>query len=1204
MSDFNRSNTTISFPGSQISPINTGIVNGSLSVREILCSDRLAFGDINSNEFQCQLYNCPDLTGKKIQVTQTVTDEVNGQITTSTVYIFTGWVSSCKTDDLTGFKNIVAYDYFYKARKKKIKAWWDSFWTASRTSAKLGVMWRNLLSYYSIPYTDKVLILDEIQIKKNKKLRVKTFTNFISQLCELNMCVPNISRTGNLEFISLYDKDTANATDIRGEYTISQSQFEDYTIEPYNKVELYDEKGKLKGSAGSGKNVLVIQNNILLFKKGATSVDNIAGYILEAMHDFNIYPANITMKVSNLDLHLGDLVRTQKGYCLICENNYSGSLLVDQSVVSNEEEELSSGAYVGSNDTKETVLGNTDVRIEDRMDFQLDELGDFTNTHLEKMDDGTIVIRDENLAGDEDSGATRAVKFWVWSYNTGAWGRVVYTIYDIYIECTNYNFIIADHVTPAPGGSAPRVANIGGKNYVESKVWLVVRTPYGAPRPIWRELNTYHSGNDEEKSRQIGTAFHVPYANYTDWREWVHESDGTRIGDYVYYRKQWAVGTLTYNGMYGMSRPDKHYPSEDAFLAAFNAGEINPPELKNGDVVLPSATTQQQTIDNLVGLANEITGENNSGSDTSTENQDSIPTSGTPTNVASNSKQEIIANTINTIKNGISSWIGNIVNSGRGNVVATVTKRDGTTATQILASTNIITNGAETPQTGAEANDLHCYIGDSSGIGVAKQSQDQYTVGDLTVGNTGYSGRASSYTGNESGNTEYGGKFALAISGLTVGEQYTFSYKLSAFAFGEAEYSDVEYRYMQISGSNQRYGHHGVLYTDTFSYDESNLPDTGSANQWDSTLKWQNFPDLTRTDTSFSNTITATATTMYMVFYLEPIKKYEYPKTVNFVFSELKEANMVIKFSRLFVYGDDNLWHEFDKGSEGTINYELLENKPTVNNVQLLGNKTTRDLGIIEEITQAAYDALPSADKNNPDKVYYIKDAGGSGGGGGGGGSSTLSGLTDTDISSPANGQILKYNSTTQKWENAGYDDNNGVLYWDFKQSTLDMNCLSPATLTNATMGSDGVTMTSTAGYIEFQNFLLRKNMSYEVKIKSMNITDTTRHNDLFRFKNLTNNDNAGFIFRYQTQKWAVWDSVNSWQESEITDKNYFDDCTLKVKILSDGKWEIYKDGILVFAPPTALPFEGTSSWGIGSPVTNSSIQGMVIESVKIFHNS
>lgn len=38
--------------------------------------------------------------------------------------------------------------------------------------------------------------------------------------------------------------------------------------------------------------------------------------------------------------------------------------------------------------------------------------------------------------------------------------------------------------------------------------------------------------------------------------------------------------------------------------------------------------------------------------------------------------------------------------------------------------------------------------------------------------------------------------------------------------------------------------------------------------------------------------------------------------------------------------------------------------------------------------------------------------------GGGGGGSSTLAGLTDVDISSPTNGQILKYNGATDKWEN------------------------------------------------------------------------------------------------------------------------------------------------------------------------------------------
>lgn len=51
------------------------------------------------------------------------------------------------------------------------------------------------------------------------------------------------------------------------------------------------------------------------------------------------------------------------------------------------------------------------------------------------------------------------------------------------------------------------------------------------------------------------------------------------------------------------------------------------------------------------------------------------------------------------------------------------------------------------------------------------------------------------------------------------------------------------------------------------------------------------------------------------------------------------------------------------------------------------------------------------------DPVSYAmgKSAGGSGGGGG---SSTLSGLTDVDISNPTNGQTLVYNATSGKWEN------------------------------------------------------------------------------------------------------------------------------------------------------------------------------------------
>lgn len=48
--------------------------------------------------------------------------------------------------------------------------------------------------------------------------------------------------------------------------------------------------------------------------------------------------------------------------------------------------------------------------------------------------------------------------------------------------------------------------------------------------------------------------------------------------------------------------------------------------------------------------------------------------------------------------------------------------------------------------------------------------------------------------------------------------------------------------------------------------------------------------------------------------------------------------------------------------------------------------------------------------------------------GGGGGGSSTFAGLTDVDIDTQtlANGQVPKYNSTTQKWENANESGGGG----------------------------------------------------------------------------------------------------------------------------------------------------------------------------------
>lgn len=59
-------------------------------------------------------------------------------------------------------------------------------------------------------------------------------------------------------------------------------------------------------------------------------------------------------------------------------------------------------------------------------------------------------------------------------------------------------------------------------------------------------------------------------------------------------------------------------------------------------------------------------------------------------------------------------------------------------------------------------------------------------------------------------------------------------------------------------------------------------------------------------------------------------------------------------------------------------------------------------------------------------------------GGGGGGGSSTLSGLTDVDISNPTDGQTLVYNATAQKWENGAGGGGVMVVHVDAQTGVFD----------------------------------------------------------------------------------------------------------------------------------------------------------------------
>lgn len=83
---------------------------------------------------------------------------------------------------------------------------------------------------------------------------------------------------------------------------------------------------------------------------------------------------------------------------------------------------------------------------------------------------------------------------------------------------------------------------------------------------------------------------------------------------------------------------------------------------------------------------------------------------------------------------------------------------------------------------------------------------------------------------------------------------------------------------------------------------------------------------------------------------------------------------------------------------------------------------------------------------------------------GGGGGSSTLSGLSDVSVSSPTNGQVLKYNSTTSKWENANESGGTQITVVERTDSTSAYAWLYPKDANGNDLSSDDVTILSLVG--------------------------------------------------------------------------------------------------------------------------------------------
>lgn len=363
--------TVISFPNDDIPDITTGIASGSLVVDEILCAEGFTIGECNANRFEAEIYNIDDISGKDIYVYQIITNGSNQDIEP----LFTGKIDSCKRNRMRQdiARKLVAYDALYYLNDKNVAEWWESIFDTF-PSITLGNMRKSLCTYAGLSYdTTQTLPNDSVVITQTQQINSIKFIDVLKYICILQCCNANISRTGTIEFIA-----TTGATHTYQdtEYEVNNSEFESYFVPVIDKVKIANSINDIEVTAGTGQKAIVIQDNLLLLNKTQQELQVIANVILQNIPQVTYNPATVKMIISDYNIRLGDIIQTDTGKTVVCENELSGPMLIEQDCIgtgSESYDENSTDGYkydvteqelkknISANETKYYRLANKDA---------------------------------------------------------------------------------------------------------------------------------------------------------------------------------------------------------------------------------------------------------------------------------------------------------------------------------------------------------------------------------------------------------------------------------------------------------------------------------------------------------------------------------------------------------------------------------------------------------------------------------------------------------------------------------------------------------------------------------------------------------------------------------------------------------------------------------------------------------------------------
>lgn len=324
--------TVITFPDNpELEDITDSIKSGTMSCSEILYPNGFTIGECNSNKFEADIYNIPDIVGEKIYVYQTEDDMPD-------IPIFTGYIDSCKRNKNKPDepRHIVAYDDLYSKGNMNVAQWWEDLFASSTTATILQAR-TSLCNYVGIQCETVSLPNDSVTFTQTQQINSITFNQVMKAICEVNGCSCMIDRQGVLRFVI---PDTTSIIDIRENYEGQNSEFEPDTTPYIQKVIIESTSSNERAVVGNGTTVVTLKDNLFLLKTKASDLIVIANTILNTISNIRFTEGSIKMILSDWNIKCGSFVQTEQGISLVGESEFKGTLLIEQSLKSTQNKNL------------------------------------------------------------------------------------------------------------------------------------------------------------------------------------------------------------------------------------------------------------------------------------------------------------------------------------------------------------------------------------------------------------------------------------------------------------------------------------------------------------------------------------------------------------------------------------------------------------------------------------------------------------------------------------------------------------------------------------------------------------------------------------------------------------------------------------------------------------------------------------------------